>query len=64
MKIQQQKPKNLKLDKKSKEGKTITTFYTFCIKLSDKREKKRTRSIKKYSRWLSECLKCFPFKRF
>ena len=33
--------KNLKLYKKSKEGKTITTFYTFCVKLSDEREKKR-----------------------
>ena len=31
---------NLKLYK-SKEGKTITTFYTFCVKLSDEREKKR-----------------------
>ena len=59
--------KNLKLYKKSKEGKTITTFYTFCVKLSDEREKKRkerTRPIKKYSRWLSECLKRFPFERF
>ena len=35
MKIQQQQ--NLKLYK-SKEGKTIT-FYTFCVKLSDEREK-------------------------
>ena len=31
---------NLKLYK-SKEGKTITTVYTFCVKLSDEREKKR-----------------------
>ena len=37
---QQQNFKNLKLYK-SKEGKTITTFYTFCVKLSDEREKKR-----------------------
>ena len=53
MKIQQQQQINLKLYKKSKEGKTITTFYTFCVKLSDEREKKRkerTRRIKKYSR--------------
>ena len=51
MKIQQQQQQqqhththkkkfSLKLYK-SKEGKTITTFYTFCVKLSDEREKKR-----------------------
>ena len=40
MKIQQQQQQNLKLYK-SKEGKTITTFYTFCVKLSDEREKKK-----------------------
>ena len=31
---------NLKLYK-SKEGETITTFYTFCVKLSDEREEKK-----------------------
>ena len=31
---------NLKLYK-SKEGKTITIFYTFCVKLSDEREGKK-----------------------
>ena len=31
---------NLKLYK-SKEGKTITTFYTFCVKLSGELEKEK-----------------------
>ena len=70
MKIQQQNNNTYLKLYKSKEGKTITTFYTFCVKLSDEREKKRkeeeerTKSIKKYSRWLSECQKCFPFECF
>ena len=47
MKIQQQQ--NLKLYK-SREGKTITTFYTFCVKLSDEREKnKKQKKNKKYN---------------
>ncbi len=37
---------NLKLYK-SKEGKTITTFYTFRVKLSDAREEKKKREDKK-----------------
>ena len=43
------KNKILKLYK-SKEGKTITTFYTFCVKLSDEREKnKKPKKNKKYN---------------
>ncbi len=37
---------NLKLYK-SKEGKTITTFYTFRVKLSDAREEKKKKKKKK-----------------
>ena len=62
---QQQQPKKIKNKNKTlqEQGrKTITTFYASSVKLSDEREKRR--SIKKYSRWLSECLKCFPFECF
>ena len=37
---------NLKLYK-SKEGKTITTFYTFRVKLSDARQEEREREKKR-----------------
>ena len=41
-----QKKNNLKLYK-SKEGKTITTFYAFRVKLSDVREEKKKKKKKK-----------------
>ena len=41
---QQQQNTNLKLYK-SKEGKTITTFYTLCVKLSDEREEEKEQEV-------------------
>ena len=36
---------------KSKEGKTITTFYTFCVKLSDERERKKEKKKRKNNKY-------------
>ena len=46
-KYKQTKNTNLKLYK-SKEGKTMTTFYTFCVKLSGEQKKKKEKKNKKY----------------
>ena len=36
---------------KSKEGKTIAKFYTFCVKLSGEREKKREKKKRKNKKY-------------
>ena len=42
---------------KSKEGKTIAKFYTFCVKLSGEREKKRKEKKKRKNKKYKEVFK-------